>query len=91
MAHPVATLDLVLPRWASLASGVSVAHAVASLDNRSAKGKSLCSLDSASRIPCMCTAAGVLLPNAEADLLAGVAWGGPTGLGGIEVARGGSG
>ena len=37
----------------------------------------------------MCMAAGVLLPNAEADLLAGVARGGPTGLGGIEIARGG--
>ena len=36
----------------------------------------------------MCMEAGVLLPNAEADLLAGAAWGGPTGLGGIEVARG---
>ena len=81
----------MLPRRASLASGVSVARAVASLDRRSAKRKSLCSLDSAYQIPCMCTAAGVLLPNAEADLLAGVARGGPTGLGGIEVARGGGG
>ena len=89
MAHLVATLDLVLPRRASLASGVSVACAVASLDRRSAKHKSLCSLNSASRIPYMCTAAGVLLPNAVADLLASVARGGPTGLGGIEVARGG--
>ena len=91
MARPVATLDLVLPRLASLASGVSAACAVASLDHRSAKRKSLCLLDSVSQIPCMCMAAGVLLPNAEADLLAGVSLGGPTGLGGIEVAREGGG
>ena len=81
----------MLPRRASLASGVSVARAVASLYRRSAKCKFLCLLDSVSRIPCMCTAAGVLLPNAEADLLAGVTRGGPTGLGGIKVARGGGG
>ena len=91
VAHLGATLDLMLPRRASLASGVSVALALASLDRRSAKHKSLCSLDSASQIPCMCTAERVLLPNAEADLLAGVSLGGPTGLGGMEVARGGGG
>ena len=81
----------MLPRRSSLDSGVSVARALASLDRRSAKHKSLCSLDSASQIPCMCMAARVLLPNAEADLLAGVSLGGPTGLGGMEVARGGGG
>ena len=39
----------------------------------------------------MCTAARALLPNAEADLIAGVSLGGRTGLGGMEVARGGGG
>ena len=90
-ARTGATLDHVLLRQASLASGVSVALALASLERRSAKHKSLCSLDSASQIPCICTAARVLLPNAEADLLAGVSLGGPTGLGGMELARGGGG